>query len=196
MNRKSILFGVLVILLTTVGFTACVKVASDPNGSTSVIINGDHLDLTFSTTNLYGQYAPRYVMAIWVENSNGDFITSLAVYARARKQYLVKWYGASKGITADAITGATIYGAKSFDVLWDLKDYHGTRVPDGTYKVYLEETSNDASGPSTSISVNIGSSSYTTFPSGSNNFKNLSVNVVVSDSASVSALVNDPTTGP
>ncbi|MFC0877648.1 DUF2271 domain-containing protein [Saccharicrinis sp. FJH2] len=191
MNRRNILWGVFILLFVVLGFTACQKSTSNPSGSTNVTISGDHLNFTFSTANLSGRYAPRYVMAVWVEDSSGEFVTSLAVYAQARKQYLVKWYGSSKGITTDAVTGATILGTQTFDVAWNLKDYMGNRVPEGTYKIYLEETSNDAPGPGTSVSVNVGKSSYSENPAGSTHFKNLSVDFVVADTAGISSSAYD-----
>ncbi|MFB6320657.1 DUF2271 domain-containing protein [Saccharicrinis sp. FJH54] len=185
MNRINFLIGSALMLLLLFGFSACEKPTSNSYQSSNVNLKGDHMTFTFTTSNLSGRYAPRYVMAVWVEDSIGEFVTSLAVYAQARKQYLVKWYGASRGITADAITGATVMGSQTYKLAWDLKDYNGKRVPEGTYKILMEETSNDAAGPETAVSVEVGNTSYSASPKGSSHFKQLSVDFIVADTSAV-----------
>ena len=65
--------------------------------------------LTFAvrTVAFPGSYAPKHVMAIWVETSTGTFVKSLMVLAGTRASHLDKWKAVSGQNKVGAITGAT-----------------------------------------------------------------------------------------
>ncbi len=62
------------------------------------------LSFTIRTITANGNYAPKHVMAIWVE-SNDVFVKTRKAMASQRKQYLYTWAPASNLNTVDAITG-------------------------------------------------------------------------------------------
>ena len=56
--------------------------------------NAGEVTLSFRTVTANGNYAPKHVLAVWVEDDSG-FIKSRLVRANNRKQYLYTWISAS-----------------------------------------------------------------------------------------------------
>ncbi len=121
----------------------------------SQVLNNDHyrkantsgnMTFTVRTVESGGNYAPKHVLAIWIEDDNGFVKTRLA-RANNRKQYLYMWRAASNYNVTDAITGATLSSHITHTVSWDCKDLNGMEVADGNYHVYVEFTDKHAQGP-------------------------------------------------
>lgn len=105
---------------------------------------------TFDTTQTSQPvYAPRNIVAVWVERTNGTFVRTLAQWAATRKQYLLAWNASSKGNNVDAVTGATFAAHGTRSVSWDLKDANKTLVPNGTYVIKMELTDHNATAVTT-----------------------------------------------
>jgi MYXO-CTERM domain-containing protein len=103
----------------------------------SAAAQGD-LTVSFTTTPNGGPYAPRNVVAVWIEDGGGAFVKTIGRWANVRKQHLVAWATAS-GQDADAVSGATrLDHAGTLTATWDLKDRGGAIVPDGTYTIRME----------------------------------------------------------
>ncbi len=98
--------------------------------------------LTFNvlTHTQNGQFAPRNVGAIWIENSSGGFVKTLAIWARQRLNHLNKFNAEAGANNVDAVTSATLPDHVTHMVTWNLKDLNGSVVPDGDYKVVVECT--------------------------------------------------------
>jgi hypothetical protein len=136
---KSPVFIFLVFSLTITSFGKTVS-AQEPN-----------VTMSFKTVTTGESYAPKHVMAVWVEDQSG-FIKTRLVRANQRKQYLYTWISRSSQDQTDAVTGATLSSHQSHTVLWDLKDLNGNLVPDGEYKIRVEFTEKHAQGPLYSVS--------------------------------------------
>jgi len=175
---KKIIYGILLIV-----FTVPVMSWAQSNGQVSFSV---------SVSNIPGNYAPRHVIAIWVEDSNGNYVNSLAVYGNQRLGYLSTWYGASKGIKGDAVTGATVSSFRTYSVTWNLKDYNGNVVSDGTYVLKMEATSKNGAGPTKSIEFTVGGSSYTENPAGDTYYKSMTLEYSGNDATPVSVLESNP----
>lgn len=94
---------------------------------------------TFDTTQSpRPQFAPKNIVAVWVETPTGQFVRTLAQWAATRKQYLLAWNTSSKGNNVDAVTGATFPTHGTRTVSWDLRDVNKTLVANGTYVVKME----------------------------------------------------------
>jgi hypothetical protein len=106
--------------------------------------------LSFRTVTANGNYAPRHVLAVWVEDENG-FVKSRLVRANNRKQYLYTWIAASSYNDTDAITGATLNSHQTHMIEWDCTDLDGQQVADGNYIINVEFTERHAQGPLYSI---------------------------------------------
>lgn len=102
--------------------------------------------LTFTVktiTNNLG-YSPKHVLSIWIKDGQGNFVVSCKVMANARKQHLVKWVANSANNVTNAITGATLAQHTTHTITWNGKNAAGNLVPDGTYQVWIEYTSQNS----------------------------------------------------
>lgn len=102
------------------------------------------LSVTFSTTPTGGNYAPRNIVAAWIEDAGGGFVKTIGRWAATRRSHLVAWATAS-GQDADAVSGATRSSHNgTLTATWDLRDRAGAEVPDGTYTIRLEVADSNA----------------------------------------------------
>jgi hypothetical protein len=99
---------------------------------------GEVLIVSFETSPNGGPFAPKNVVAVWIQGSGNAFEKTIARWAGERAQYLVAWNAAS-GTDTDAISGATRTSHTGrLTAQWDLTDAAGLPVPDGTYTIRLE----------------------------------------------------------
>ena len=97
--------------------------------------------ITFTTTPVGGQYAPRNVVAVWIQSPGGTFVKTIGRWANVRKQHLVAWTTAAGPNDADAVSGATrLNHTTPLTVTWNLLDKAAATVPDGTYTIRMELT--------------------------------------------------------
>lgn len=97
------------------------------------------LSVRATTTPAGGNYAPRNVTAVWIEDSTGAFVKTISRWANQRRQHLVAWQTAAGTADVDAISGATRQDhAAPLMITWDMKNRTGAEVPDGTYRVRME----------------------------------------------------------
>lgn len=115
-------------------------------GSTAVAAGECAMELTFTTVNYGGRYAPRNVSAVWVTDPQGAFVRTLEENGRIREQHLGAWEAASGGNTVDAVTGATNAGPREHQASWDCTDTSKADVPPGKYTVSAEFTSDNTGG--------------------------------------------------
>jgi hypothetical protein len=126
-------------------------------------------DLT--TASPPGQYASSYVAAVWVQKSDGKIARTLARHGLRRGQYLTK-YEAARGVPKAAIdvtTSATLKGAHTFNLNWDLKDPAGAGLPSGNYTLRVETTSNNGAGPVVDLPFTLGATPVDQSPANSGN---------------------------
>ena len=102
------------------------------------------LTATFTTTPAGGTYAPKNVVAVWIEDSGGTFVKTIGRWAAVRQSNLVAWTTAAGANDVDAVSGATRANHNgTLSVTWDLKTKAGVIVPDGTYTIRMELTDRD-----------------------------------------------------
>ena len=101
--------------------------------------------VSFTTTPVGGNYAPRNIVAVWVEDAGGTFQKTIGRWAQTRKQYLLTWNQKAGTNDVDAVSGATRAShTGTLTATWDLKNKAGTVVPDGTYTIRMELTDDNA----------------------------------------------------
>ena len=101
------------------------------------------LNVAFETLEIGGVYAPQNIVAIWIEDANGDFVQTLGRWAGVRARHLVSWAEAS-GQDMDAVSGATrISHDGELEASWDI----GADVPDGMYTIRVEVSEQNAVSP-------------------------------------------------
>jgi hypothetical protein len=111
------------------------------------VASANQLDITVTTTPNGGPYAPKHVVATWIEDASGNFIKTIDREASARVSHLVAWI-AKSGQDADAVTGATIANhTNPLHISWDLKNRAGVVVPDGTYTIRMELADSNSTQP-------------------------------------------------
>ena len=118
-------------------------------------------NVTVTTSETGGNYAPRNVVAIWIEDGQGNFVKTLLVYAATRKTHLNTWQASTNNAgsefnTVDAITGATQNSHATRTCTWDGTDYLGNEVSDGDYTVWMELTDKNSTGNYSSFSFTKG----------------------------------------
>ena len=139
------------------------------------------VDFQVTTTSPGGNYSPKNIGAIWVEDANGGFVKTLKVWANRRIQYLYTWQSRSGGNTVDGVTGATHSSHSTRTASWDFTDVSGATVPVGDYTLKLELTDQHSQGPRYAFDFPfMGSTETITVPDQSN-FRNmeLSYNVTI-----------------
>jgi MYXO-CTERM domain-containing protein len=103
------------------------------------------LKIDVATTPAGGNYAPRNVVAVWIEDAAGTFVKTIDRWADTRRQHLVAWRTAAGANDADAISGATrMDHALPLRILWDTRNRAGEIVPDGTYRIRMEVADRNA----------------------------------------------------
>ena len=125
---------------------------------------------TVRTVTEGGNYAPKHVLAIWVEDING-FVKTRKAMADQRIQYLYTWKAASNFNVVDAITGPTLTSHQTHTVSWDCTDLDGEIVPDGDYVVWAEFTEKHAQGPLYNITFTKGPDAQSMTPPDETYFK-------------------------
>jgi hypothetical protein len=99
-----------------------------------------------TTTSLRGHFAPRNIGAIWIETAGGAYVKTLARWADDRRRYLNAYLTASDGDATDAVTSATLRDHLTHSVRWDLTDWRGRPMPDGSYRVRMQLTESQSGG--------------------------------------------------
>jgi len=117
-----------------------------PGSDAPTTPSGAKLQLGVTTTPNGGPYAPRNIVAVWVEAAGGAFVKTIDRWAATRKSHLVAWNQAAGTNDVDAVSGATRQNHNTpLSITWDLKDRNGNVVPDGTYTIRMELADSNAS---------------------------------------------------
>lgn len=124
-----------------------------------------------------GRFAPRNVGAIWIEDGNGKFVKTLAVWAATRARYLTKFNAEASGNRVDAVTSATLQGHNTHSVTWNLTTASGGTAPDGAYKVLVELTDYDGTGQWTSVDFMLNGMPMTLMPPDQQYYTNMQLTV-------------------
>lgn len=114
------------------------------------------LTVTLTTGPAGGPYAPRNILAIWIEDNSGKFVKTLLAYANTRKTHLNTWEASTTAVNStfnvvDATPGATQSSHGTRTCQWNGTDYSGKLVADGDYKIRMELTDQNATGNTASF---------------------------------------------
>jgi hypothetical protein len=158
----------------TLLFLACIfgsSINAQTNGTLAVSV---------TTSSAGGNYAPRNIVAIWIEDSSGKFVKTLLAYADKRKTHLNTWEAStttsgSAFNIADAISGATKSSHGTRSCQWNGKDYTGKLMADGDYKVRMELTDKNATGNIASFTIAKGPNAQLLTPANVASFSSVSL---------------------
>jgi flagellar hook assembly protein FlgD len=166
------------ITLTVFSFFSMISAAQIPS---QISFTDGSLSFSVLTVTNNATYSPRNVLAIWVKDSQGNFVISRKIMAGVRKQHLVKWVNSSNYNSVNAITGATLQNHQQHTIIWDCRDASGNLVPDGQYEIWVEFTERNSAGggavgPSTKITFNKGTDVVSLVVPDEPNFKDMVLN--------------------
>jgi len=141
------------------------------------------LTVSVTTTTYGGSYAPKNVVAIWVTNSSGTYVKTLAAYCAARKSDLTTWANNSAKDVTDAITGATRSSQGLISsVKWDGTDKNKVLQADGNYILKMEMTEG-GNNKLVSYTFAKGTTSVSLTPTSVTGFSGISINWVPTNTA-------------
>lgn len=97
-------------------------------------------------TNAVPMYSPANFLAIWVTDTNNNFVQTIKVVGLTSPvaQDLEEWVAQTNANTVDAITTATLTDHEKHSVTWDCTDTTGTEVDDGFYRIWVEYTEEES----------------------------------------------------
>lgn len=127
------------------------------------------LNVSVNTSSAGGNYAPRNIVAVWIEDASGNFVKTLLANADRRIEYLYTWKASTnaKGTMynrVDAITGATLTSHGTRTCSWNGTDYNKKLVADGNYFVCMELTDKHAQGNYSKFAFTKGENNLVTPP--------------------------------
>ena len=98
------------------------------------------LSFTYTPVAHSGTWGEKHVLAVWIQDSSDDFIrTKFRYWGNGTNDHLPIWKANSNENITDATTGATLSSYSTRSLTWDGTDLSGTLLPDGDYKVTIEE---------------------------------------------------------
>jgi hypothetical protein len=116
-------------------------------GSASDMLSKERVSITFTTSaspDNPSPFAPRNVVAVWIENS-GTFVKTAGRWANARRSHLVGWIAKAGNADVDSISGASQQKYGTLTATWDMTARAGGATPgDGTYTIRMELADNDS----------------------------------------------------
>lgn len=138
------------------------------------------LSFTFTPVAHSGNWGAKHVLAVWIQNSANGFIrTKYRYWGNGTDDHLPNWKSNSNQNIVDAITGATLTSYSTRSLTWDGTDLSGALLPDGDYKITIEECwSHGSSKVTKSFSfTKSGAESHLT-PADDANFTNVAIDWV------------------
>lgn len=139
------------------------------------------LTVTVTTSSTGGNFAPRNIVSIWIEDVDGNFVKTLLAYAQTRKTHLNMWQATTTAAgsaynTVDAITGPTKTSHGTRTCYWDGTDVDGVIVTDGSYKLWMELTDKNATGNYSFFTIVKGEESQIITPINMPSFGSITIN--------------------
>jgi len=150
------------------------------------------LTVTATTSETGGNYAPKNIVAMWIEDNQGNFVKTMLSYANTRKTHLNTWEASTTAAgvpfnTTDAITGATKSNHGTRTCTWNGTDINGNVVADGTYRLRMELTDKNATGNFSTFTFTKGPNPENQSPANVPSFSSISIGW-----EPVATAVNDP----
>ena len=160
------------LLILLLSFFCIGQIQAQTNGTLAVSV---------TTSSTGGNYAPRNVVAIWIEDNSGKFVKTLLAYANARITHLNTWQASSLAAgkefdKTDAISGATQSSHATRTCKWNGTDYSGKLMADGDYKVRMELTDKNSTGNIASFTFTKGATAQKLTPTSVPSFSSVMLN--------------------
>lgn len=149
-------------------------------GGVAIAQTEGELSVAVTTSSTGGNFAPRNIVAIWIESESGEFIKTLLAYGERRKTHLNNWEKATTNAgtafnRVDAVTDATRSSHGTRSCSWDGTNYERTPISDGQYKLCMELTDKNSTGNYSAFNFNKTAESLTLTPADVPSFSNISI---------------------
>lgn len=122
------------------------KPFAEPAADGGVDSSSGSLRVQYTTQPTRGKYTPRNCGASWIESADGRYVTTLEIRAALRRPALVYLHehACEDQPGPDVMTAATSANHdKPHNLTWSGKDFAGVLVPDGMYRLFIENTETD-----------------------------------------------------
>lgn len=162
------------------------------------------LSFTFTTTTHTSYQANKNVIAVWIQDNNGAFVkTKLRHVGTGTNDHLPTWAVNAGGTAGNclssscnivsATTGPTLAGAATKTITWDGTNTSGVLMPDGVYKVTIEQTWNHGSSGTTTRSFTFtkGATADNQTPTADANFTTMSLSWTPNAGAGIQETQNE-----
>lgn len=138
------------------------------------------LEVSITTSKFGGEYAPRNIVAFWIEDESGKFVKTLLAYADKRKNYLTNWKNATNAAmvqynVVDAVTAATQNSHDTRTCYWDGTDFDKKITSDGKYYLCAELTDKNGTGNFSKFEFTKSNSPFNITPANSPSFSSISI---------------------
>lgn len=175
--KTQITLSLSIISIAFIVFLGMTSFTKKETSNDKIMASGGELTFTVRTVTAGGNYSPKHVFVIWIEDDNG-FVKTRKLRGNTRKQYLYTWKASTTAAgspynVVDAITGSTLTSHTTHTVSWDCHDLDGNIVPDGEYTVWVEFTDKHAQGPLYEITFNKGPNAEYKTPADETYFKDI-----------------------
>jgi hypothetical protein len=106
----------------------------------SFIAGAQQLEVMVRLDSYEGKYSPSKAAVLWIQTPDYDIVRTFALWSWNFSIMLADWGTISEPEDSiDAVTSATLTDTSSvISGVWDLKNYTGKKVPDGTYEFWVE----------------------------------------------------------
>lgn len=161
-----------IISITSCLFLFAVSLSAQTSGTLSVSVS------TAQTST--PTYAPRNIIAIWIEDNSGKFVKTLLAYANTRKTHLNTWEASTTTAgsafnVVDATTGATQSSHGTRTAQWNGTDFSGKLVSDGNFNLKMELTDHNGTGNIATFAFTKGTTAQKLTPADVPSFKSVSI---------------------
>lgn len=116
--------------------------------------DSETLTVTFTTNaspvGASSKYAPKNVVAVWIESSTGAFVKTFGRWANVRRTHLIDWEAKAGTADVDAVSSASQPAYGTLTAKWDMTARQTPAPPlpkpaDGVYTIRMELADSDSS---------------------------------------------------
>jgi hypothetical protein len=111
-----------------------------PPADTGTAPTAGTLKVEYETQSLLGRYAPKNCTAVWIENTQAQYVATLEIGAGLRRPGLVYFqdHACTEKPGPDVVTSATLPDHEAPHMAtWSGVDFEGKPAADGPYKLFI-----------------------------------------------------------
>jgi flagellar hook assembly protein FlgD len=142
---KKLVLPIALIIVLSLCFAGILNIEGSTLKGDSKVQTDGALAFSVLTATYNGQYRPRNAGAIWITNSQNQFVKTIKKWASNYEYTLIRWIASSGHNVAGAITSASVNIHQTHNVTWNGTNHQGNQMPDGEYKINIEFTEHNAS---------------------------------------------------